>query len=435
MTGAHGWLSAALGVLLTLVGCATAPRYCCDCHPDMPGRRPEGFPVCSRRGLEVESSLPHFVTSYLDILRQPQTLPIYRQLGCQSCQCLAVEASRLGNLLDRESEVALKQVEVRRCGGEKALQAARLKAQMLAYLAEEDRNRSAGRALDAYYQLGEAEAGADILQLSLAQVADALGKARALKAKGLPADDASLHRQQLDLQARSARLQVRIQQLNSELRTLLDFEPCTPAWQFWPIDAFRLSTDRIDADEAVAIGLTYRPELLLLRLLEDELCDGNLETVRQQLQSLNAALGQGPSAHCPKLQQLVAKLCGSSDAELDVRRQQMSEYRAAREREVIEEIRQSVETVVGQIQVVVLTAQRAESWRAAVQEAEEREAKGANGFAQTTEAKLEWYKARRDVVSEITRLQRAKVQVRQAQGVLPVECSRQPSAVGSAACR
>lgn len=430
-----GWLSAALGVSLTLAGCATGRQFFCDCHPEVPGRSPEVLPVCSRQGLKAEPGLGVLAAVYAAILRKPPTHPIYRCLGVRSCQCLAVEASPLGNLLDRESQAAWQQAEARRCGGAKARQAATLKTQMLTYLAAEDRNRSAGRALDAYYNLGEAEAGAAILQLSLAQVTDALDKARALKAKGLPADDLSLHRNQLDLQARAARLQVRIQQLNSELRTLLGFEPGMPAWRFWPIDAFQLDADLIDADEAVAVGLGRRPELLLLRLLEDELCGGNLDTVRQQLSSLNAALGQGPSAHCPKLHQLLTKLCAGSDAEPDVRRQQVSEYRAAREREVVEEVRQAVGTVEGQIRVVVLTAQRADSWRVAVQEAEEKEAKGANGFAQTTEAKVEWYKARRDVVSEIARLQRAKARVRQAQGVLPAECSCRSSMAGQTACR
>jgi hypothetical protein len=424
MAWANKWLSTGLGLSLTLAGCATSPNSCCDCHPKIPGRSADVLPVCYRAELADGANVGLLVTAYSDSLRNPRALPIYRCLGVQACQCLAVEASPLGNVLDREAQIALQQAEARKLGRDKARQAATFKAQMLTYLAQEDRNRSAGRALDAYFNLGEAEAGADILQSSLVQVADALAKARALKATGLPADDASLYRQQLDLQARGAKLQIQIQQLNSELRTLLGFESCPAVWQFSPVDAFHLVADPLDPDEAVAVGLSHRPELLLLRRLEDELCAGNLDSVGQQLRALSAALGQGPAAHFPKLQQLLAKLCASSDATPELRRQQVSEYRAARERAVAEEIRQAVQTVQGQLSVVVLTAQRADSLHDAVKEAEEKEVKGADGFAQTTEAKVEWHKARRDVVSEISRLQRAKVQVRRAQGILPAECSR-----------
>ncbi len=294
---------------------------------------------------------------------KPRAIPVYRCLSARDCQCLAVEASPLGNLLDRESQLSSQQASARKIGRNKALQATDLKVQMLTYLAQEDRNRSAARALDAYYNLGEAEAGADILQRSLTQVANALTTARELKAKGLPADDTALYRQQLDLLVREAHLQVRTQQLNSELRTLLGFEPCPADWQFSPVDAFRVALDPLDPDGAVAFGLARRPELLLLRQLEDELCSGNLDAIGKQLQALNAALGQTP-AHCPKLQQLLAKLCGSSDADREVRQQQVSEYRAARERAVAEEIRQAVQTVQGQVEVVILTVQRADSWRA-----------------------------------------------------------------------
>ncbi|HEY7314083.1 MAG TPA: TolC family protein [Gemmataceae bacterium] len=385
----------------------------------------ETLPVAERTAFSPkgDASVP------LALPVDPKSQPSYRRLGAHECLCLAVEASSVGNLLAAEARSVLQQAEGRKLCAEKSRHTASVNAQILTYLAEEDRNRSAAKALDLFFRLGQAEAETDILRVTLTHVGDALSKARDLKSKGLevPVSDTTLHRQQLDLQARAVKLRIQIEELNSELRRLLDFEPVKGEWRFLPFDAFHLEGHAVDPDEAVATALANKPELLLLSLLESESTSGDLKALRQQLRMLNSVLGQSPMAKCPKLQQLLAALCGSSGDELAIRQQQLREYHAQRRREVAEEVRQAARTVLTQPAVVVLTQQRAASWRERVQEMEEKEAKGVSSFAETTDARVEWLKVRRNVVEEIIGLQRARVRLRQAQGILPRQCQPSPS--------
>jgi hypothetical protein len=66
---------------------------------------------------------------------------------------------------------------------------------------------------------------------------------------------------------------------------------------------------------------------------------------------------------------------------------------------------------------------------------EEKETKGVGSFADTTDAKVEWQKVRRNVVEEIITLQRARVRLRQAQGILPLQCHSPAPTFGAGACR
>jgi hypothetical protein len=418
-------LLAGLCLFLPVTGCSVRGTQCSCCYHTGPtGRPPELLPLGGRAVAPDELAVPPLSGPPPESLGVAKPLPCYRRLGARECQCLAATTAVYANLLALEQEAVAKQAGQARSSHRKGAVIA-LKREVLALLAAEDRNRWAGQALDSYYRLGEAEASWDIVQLSLSHVQDALGKARDLKAKGLesPVDESQVYRQQLDLQAQGAQLQEQIQQFNGDLHGRLGFNPCGEGWRVWPAEAFSLPDVPPDEKAAVSVGLESRPELVLLNLLEKELNAGNLDTVRQLLRSLNGMLGQSPlAALCPKLQRLLSQLCNSSDAELGVRRQQLSLYHAQREREVIEEIRATVQMIWEQVEVVVLVQRRAESWQAKVRELEEKETKGLGSFAETADARGEWLRARRKVVEEFITLQRLHVRLRQAQGILPLEC-------------
>lgn len=408
----HFWTLAALGGLLVLPGCTR--RHCCD-SAVLPGSSPDSLPVCQR---SFPDGLKPVSASFEDL---PKLAPEYRLLPARECQCVAAQVSAQANILDREGEWTIQKAEAKKLGRNKVLQGAAFKAQMLNYLALEDRNKSAGKALDFYYRLGEAEANADILQSMLTQVSDALEKARALKAKGLqvPVDETMLHRQKLDLQTQNVQQHLQIQQFNGELRRLLAFEPCAGEWQFWPVEAFHVTGECVDVEQAVTLGLGSRPILLMLNMLEAELSSGDPAMVRAMLAMINNVLGQDPA--CPCLHKLLSILCDQS-AEQEVRLEQLAIYHADKEREVVEDIRQAARSIHGQKDVVLLAHQKAESLFGKVREAEEKENKGLGSFADTTETRVNWLKARRSVIEETIKLQRAWVQLRQAQGILPAEC-------------
>jgi len=335
----------------------------------------------------------------------------------------------MANLKDLEQQAisVREERDPKNCkGGESA--EAQLQHTILYYLALEDRNKSGAEALDKYYQLGAAEGNLDIVRKSLATADSALAKARNLKAQGLEVtlDDAKLYGQQLDLQAQSVRLRLNIEQLNSDLRVALDFCPSETEWRFWPSDAFEVAAEPVSATAAVATGLANRPELVLLGLLEKELNSDNASAASQMLRAISGALAMSKSPPlCPKLHMLLTLLCAPCDdtRELQIRQAQLHEYHASREREIVEQIGQAVRTIQAQMEVVVLARIQAKSWEAKVGEAEDKEKKGVGSFAETTDAQGEWFKARRKIVEETANLQRARVLLHLAQGILPAECA------------
>jgi outer membrane protein TolC len=135
------------------------------------------------------------------------------------------------------------------------------------------------------------------------------------------------------------------------------------------------------------------------------------------------------------LQALLARLgCPPGDrAEVAERRRQLQEYHAHRQREVAEDVRQAAQSVRAQMEVIALTRRRVDSWHARVQEVEEKKTKGVDSYAEVTEARLEWRRARRELVRETVNLQRAWVRLRQAQGVLPLLCGPTPGLPQAAA--
>ncbi|MBM4072451.1 MAG: TolC family protein [Planctomycetes bacterium] len=413
MVRRHVWMSAA--VLLMLSGCAG--RSSCSVAP---GFEPELLPAVGRGDFSAEMQAPSAnALPSSDTTAAPSA---YRQLLALQCQCLAVDASAKANILDLEGQAATQKAEAKKFGHGKPS----LMADVLNFLAMEERNKDAASALDFYYRLGEAEASADILRETLLQVGDALNKARELKGKGLEVkvDETALHRQKLDLESQAVKLQLQIEQFSGELRRRLALAPCEVDWRFWPAQAFHIAIGCVETPQAIAVGLENRPILLLLNLLETELAEGDPATVRRMLGMVNNALGQGGS--CPCLKKLLAILCGTAE-ERALRRQQLALYRTDREREVVEDIRHAVLAIQTQKEALLLALQKAESWHDKVKEAEEKQSKGLGSFADTTDARVNWLKARRAIAEEFINMQRAWVQLRQAQGILPLECSSAPA--------
>jgi Outer membrane efflux protein len=421
-------------LLVPLAGCAHLAHV--PALPPLPvphSASPDDLPVCGREEVTVDLAAP------LLPVRGPETLgrltgtPPYHLLGAQECLCRAVNASTTANLEDLEQQAisVREENDSKNCKGRESPEA-QLQHTILYYLALEDRNRSGAEALNKYYQLGAAEGDVDILRKSLALADSVLAKARNLRAQGVEVtlDETKLHDQQLDLQAQSLRLRLNIEQLNSDLRVALSFCPSDEEWRFWPSEAFQVGDEPVLLATAVAVGLANRPELVLLGLLEKELNSDNQNAVQQMLRAISNALAMIKSPpHCPMLHMLLARMCApchDDTRELLIRRAQLREYHAHRERVVVEQIGQAVRTIQAQRELVTLAQQQAKSWEAKVREARNKEQQGVGSFVETTDAEEEWLKARRKIIEETANLQRARVLLHQAQGILPCECEPPP---------
>lgn len=345
----------------------------------------------------------------------------YRALTPPECQCLAVDASTLGNLLSSERGTIksfssfLRPREAHRSSVER---------RMLYYASQEARNDSAGDALRLYWGLVEAEHSRPLLVESQSIAEKMLADLEELQRRGLavPMNAPALRSQILKLHDRGLELDLTIKRLNEQLKPMLDLDTSDPNWRIWPQVELQLVVEKIDVDAAIAEGISLRPELRLLRMLSANLDRDTLPAARRALGSINGALGATTVAGCGCLgclKQLLAQCC---DCELPVREEQIDQYREDQEAVVTSEIRLAAFAVeTGAVRVAV--AEDARKVRAA--HLASLEAKlptgGASSF-ERNQARLDLLDARQEVIARLADWERARVELREAQGRLVDEC-------------
>lgn len=398
-----------LGLLL-LAGCCSSPV------PKAP-RFGELLPV-EPRPLE-----PTFAAEPASSPSSPPATACYRGLTPAEAQCRAVHGSSLGNLLlaQQRTRDPLEGPDwlTGLCASSRSLH-----RKIVADAANDARNRSAGDALEAYYQLAEAEGRAQLLRLSLAEVDQTLRRIQELIDKGVrPAAEANpIRRQRNELHADAVQLQLSIEQLNVRLKVLLGLGCAADEFRLWPLTDLAVVADDTDLCEVVRIGLERRPDLVLLRRLLRDLNFQTLAVVKQMLGGINVLLS-GP----PMPQPTVANAFGSVMVRLvgggvDKYRRQLRSLLAEREQQAASEIRLAVKQVELHFQLTELARQRVELAGRKVAEEEEKKEKGMGSEADLTRARLDLFKARGELLHTVAGWEIARARLRQAQGLLVVDC-------------
>jgi hypothetical protein len=109
-------------------------------------------------------------------------------------------------------------------------------------------------------------------------------------------------------------------------------------------------------------------------------------------------------------------------AELEVRRKQLSDLIQTREREVADEARAAVLALNAQVERAKLARDRFRVWEEKLAEAvKKREANQPGAELQEAQVRLDWLKARGEVVAEVAAWHRARVKYRAALGWLAWE--------------
>jgi hypothetical protein len=397
----------ALGIVWLLAGCTALPS--CPCTP------PPVLPLVQRGSIE-----PKVISVSARTSEEAEPGQIfYRGLSAGECQCLAARASTTANALEDEASTSDGH-HLLDCTSERT----ELYQTVLHDTADELRNRSAGAALEAYFRLAEAEGRADLLRESLAEVDALVARSQELSAKGLQSRAAVQAFQRQGSQLRSDQIELRLvgERLDGQLKTLLGLSaaPCEE-YRFWPTTPLIVVPDVIDVDACVTAGLTNRAELKLLRALIKDLNRRTLPVARLVLGSVNGLLG-GPPKGGVAVEVIVKLWLCLNGSEVEAVRRQLQTLLEDRERQVVREIVAAAHAAEGRRQQVYLAQDRQKIDQRKVADLQEQADKGGSVQAELSQARLDAVKSRAELLSAVVSWELTQVQLKQAQGLLSLEC-------------
>jgi hypothetical protein len=341
----------------------------------------------------------------------------YVSLSAPDLQCLAAARSSLANLIEMEREILA--CTASGCRHHKGECEARMKDDLLALRAVEERNRSAGAALELYYRLAESEAGLDILQESQAGLDHALANIAELREQGIKVevDEHALARRKIELADQQAEAELGREQSHGGLKLLLNLAAEDPT-RIWPAADLAAVAEPLDVEAAVAMGLASRAELIILRCLIESLTVQTLPGARAALSQRDPSLGT--SVDLRKLHLLLAHTRGAS--ELPGRRAQLAQLLDERERTIAEEIRANAATMAARLRQAGLAQQIVANRKARVTELEKKRELGMATPFEIAAEKLEVTKAEGELMRKVVAWRIAQVKLRQSQGLLAAEC-------------
>ncbi len=302
--------------------------------------------------------------------------------------------------------------------------AGQLRRAILIQTAREMQNRAAGAALEAFYRLAHAEGQSDLLDETIAQLDRAITDTREMLGQQLkpPVDVEVWLRQLHQSQGDRLKVQLTIDELNSQLRRMLGLTACRERERLWNPEDYSVSDEAIDPDAAIQLALRERPDLILLRTILASLSPQTLPLIREQLRAAYPLLGEKRSGGLELLLAPRGAAPSTRGAEVELRRRQLFDWLTQREAAVVEEVRQAVAAMRYHGRVTALAWQRERSYRQALQDAQIRRQQGLASFAELTQKHLDWLKARSDVMQETIAWYIARVRLWQAQGQLASPC-------------
>ncbi len=336
-------------------------------------------------------------------------------------QCRAAQKSGTADMMEKE----YKSLENANCL-ERNSKSTATKKTMLRYSAVEARNVAAGTALELYYRLAELEGKSDLVRHGQTIVEEALADLQKAKNQGLkvPSEFANLQKQQLELAADMTRIQLGIQQINGELGRLLNWHDLGLRGYFWPVDNFFMKETAEDPEAAVAVGMTQRAQLNMIRALHGDIDAKNMKTMLILLRSYNGFLGMSRSESFISF--MGASISPGSRKETEQRRRQMDDLLKEQEYVVAQEIRQAIHTINAKSKLVALAKEKIIISQEKIKDLEEKRQRGTATSLDISAQKLHLAQAQAEVLQEVMAWHTARAKLKQAQGLLALECGYTP---------
>ena len=388
--------------------CRCPSRHCAPCPPTAP---------CVCQVTEAEVVTPNVAAVYDSIVRLPSPANEYCLLSEQECQCNAATNAARAQMILLERHLAIVMSE---CETPAVRRNFELLRDLLTLYAADKRNTEAATAMEAFYRLAELESGVQSLERLLVETEGAARRAAELAGQDLAAtlDPTELDRQLLDLRDRRAELDLNRLELNGQLQRLLACS-FTSSQFFWPRIDWVVDVEPFDVEAEVGLGLSSRSDLRAIRLTICHLEKDTLTVARGVLAAFDGALGTA-KVQDGWIHRLRCIAC--SGHEVPVRCRQLRRLLADSERGAELEIRRAAYTVQSQYERLAIAQAKVVSWRRRLAKLEaKREVEEVTVF-DVTRAKNSLFRAEINVNHFIVELKIAQMKLRQAQGLLPVEC-------------
>ncbi len=417
-----GWLAAAV----LAAGCHTPPSPPPELPPPAAPLPPPELPVVSPTPIEPDyKTLPALdpLTAAADDVAPPPAG--YRGLTEEVCRREAAARAGTAGLFNQENRIPRVELrpraELRRAAVKPAADA--LHREVRVELAAEGRNRAAADALDEFFQLADAEGRGELMRATLPVLDRLRETVRKARAEGVrvPVDPDELDRQRATLLGLIAQADAGARALDIDLKRRVGV-PGRAAERLRPVGEFGVRADPIDVEAGVRLALEGRPDLVALREVYLRLSPDTLPVVRELVRGrLGPGGPAGDAVRGPLVRPLLSlalararanRLDAAVLAELAVRRQQLYELIAERERQAADEVRAAAVTLAGEATQVALAR-----WRAEQLATKAAEAKGKGPLVELP-AELEAYRARAEVVAAVMSWHRARVKLAAAVGVL-----------------
>jgi hypothetical protein len=415
-------LAIVLGLALS-TGCAW--RDCCAPGTNRGAGQAFDCRAAERHGLTPDVAAVSAQTAVLHIAGDQKLCA----LAETTAQCLAATHATIANLLIQEAAAVRAQPADWHVRGGSSLT-----SELLELEATQKRNTAAGDALEVFLRLVEAEAGVDNLQRRGQAIDSMLDDIARFQQRGLlsPVSKPEIEGQRLELWHKQVELRATVDKLNAQLQELLGVELARDA-HFWPETSLAVSPDVPDKDESVSLALANRGDLAALRLAAAADGPEGLVAARAVLRLAGGGLGTPPAQASGSLR-LLLHVRASSD-ESAIRSQQVGELLADRERVVRHETLLAVAMVETRLAQIGLTRRRmqvaGQHLEAAVQQ--QRLTDGAPWSVR--KARLEAFAVEQDLLHDVIEWKLAVVKLKQAEGLLAVECGYdQVARMASGAC-
>ncbi len=380
---------------------------------------------CANKLTVPANELPDFAE--LVSMESPVALPspseVYEMVDASTCQCRAATNLTSAQLVELERHWAKVVIQ---CDSKNVRENYCLDRDLLALHAAGLRNEAAGSALKAFYQLAGLEVQKHYLQLGFNESQVTLDRIDKLQAKSIElpekVDRSVIVSQLAELEDQQLQLDFLRIQLNGQLQKLMGC-PLDENTFYWPQLDWQPDMSSVDVEFELAEGLATRTDLRGLGIVICQLERNTLPVARAVLKFAESTVGtvepQDGIYHW-------ARCFRCNESELPIRCRQLAMFYEETEQGATAEIKNAAYQIVLQQQRVVAAQRLLETLQGRLQALEDTRDIDDISIFEISNARARIFDAQAKLIEQVVGLKIAWVTLREAQGLLAVECGYSP---------